>query len=179
MKTATRIATTAVLLGLWALLPAAAWAQAASGDAGAQPLPAWEQLTPAQREELVAPLRARWNDNPGERAHMLERARRWQAMPPEQRARAHRGMKRWEHMDPARRAEMRALFERTRDMPRQQRRETFALYHQMRRMTPEQRETLKQQWVRMTADERRAWMREHAPRHKLLIRFDEAGGAPD
>lgn len=127
------------------------------------PLPAWEQLTQAQRDELVAPMRERWNANPDERARMVERARRWHAMPPELRHRAHRGMKRWEHMDPAKRAEMQALFQRTRDMPRQQKRETYALYHAMRDMTPAQRDTLKQQWAAMTAEQRAQWMRDNAP----------------
>ena len=160
----------ALLLGLCALLSPLAGAQEPSGD-GAQPLPAWEQLTPAQRAELIAPLRERWNRNPDERAHMLERARRWQAMPPEERARAHRGMKRWEHMDPSKRAGLHALFERTRDMPREQRRETFALYHAMSKMTPEQREALKQEWLRMSPDERREWVRENVPR-RVRIRID-------
>lgn len=127
------------------------------------PLPAWERLTQTQRDELVAPMRERWDANPDERARMMERARRWHAMPPELRNRAHRGMKRWEHMDPAKRAEMQALFERTRDMPRQQKRETYALYHAMRDMTPAQRETLKQQWAAMTAEQRAQWMRDNAP----------------
>lgn len=127
------------------------------------PLPSWEQLTQAQRDELVAPMRERWNANPDERARMMERARRWHAMPPELRHRAHRGMKRWEHMDPAKRAEMQALFQRTRDMPRQQKRETYALYHAMRDMTPAQRDALKQQWATMTAEQRAQWMRDNAP----------------
>lgn len=160
-KTMTKALLTATLLGiaLLGVTPATALAQ----DASQPPLPAWEQLTQAQRDELVAPMRERWNANPDERARMLERARRWHAMPPELRDRAHRGMKRWEHMDPAKRAEMQALFERTRNMPVQQKRETFALYHAMRDMTPEQREALKQQWTAMTADERAQWMRDNAP----------------
>jgi hypothetical protein len=152
----------ALLLCAAALLPSGAHAQT-SRTTEAQALPAWEQLTPAQRDELIAPLRERWNSHPDERARMAERARRWHAMPPEQRGRAHRGMDRWERMGPAKRAEMQVLFERTRSMPRQQRHETFALYHAMRKMTPEQRETLKQQWRTMTPDQRKAWMREHMP----------------
>ena len=150
-----------VLLGATVLCvaPFAASAQAAA-DA---PLPAWEQLTQAQREELVAPMRERWNASPDERARMLERARRWHAMPPETRDRAHRGMKRWELMDPAKLAEMQALFERTRGMPDQQKRETFALFHAMRSMTPAQREALKLQWGAMTPEQRTQWMRENAP----------------
>jgi len=138
---------------------------------GPQALPPWEQLTPAQRELLVAPVRERWNASPDDRARMLERARRWQEMPPGQRARARRGMKRWEHMDPATRAGMRILFERTRGMSPQQRRETFALYHNMRRMTPEQREALRKRWAEMTPAQRQEWMREHAPR-RMRIRHE-------
>jgi hypothetical protein len=147
---------TALLLCAAALLASGAHAQTGR-TAEAQPLPAWEQLTPAQRDELIAPLRERWNSHPD------ERARRGHALPPEQRGRAHRGMDRWERMGPAKRAEMQVLFERTRSMPRQQRRETFALYHAMREMTPEQREALKQQWRKMTPEQRKAWMREHVP----------------
>ncbi len=155
----------ALLLGIAAWLPLSARAQE-SGDAAAQPLPAWDQLTPAQREELIAPLRERWNGNPDERARMLERARRWHAMPPEQRKRAHRGMHRWEHMDPVKRAQMRILFERTRDLPRAQRREAAVLFRVMLPMSPEEREQLKQRWQKMTPEERKAWIREHAPRRR-------------
>lgn len=154
------MATKTLLAGL---LLCAAFAPAFAQTAEPATLPAWEQLTQAQRDELVAPMRERWNANPDERTRMLERARRWHAMPPEMRSRAHRGMKRWEHMDPAKRTEMQALFERTRDMPKQQKRETFALYHAMRKMTPDQREALKQQWTSMTAEQRAQWMRDNAP----------------
>lgn len=160
MKSA--FATLLLCAGAW--LSPGADAQTVEQTRG-QSLPAWEQLTPAQRDELIAPLRDRWNSHPDERARMAERARRWHAMPPEQRGRAHRGMDRWERMSPAKRAEMRVLFERTRSMPRQQRRETFALYHAMRKMTPEQREALKQQWRTMTPEQRKAWVREHTPGH--------------
>ena len=148
------------------LFAVAGHAQLAVGQA-AEPrssLPAWEQLSQAQRDEIVAPLRERWNSNPDERQRMLERARRWHAMPPGERTRAHRGMHRWEAMDPARRAQMRALFERTRSMPRAQRREAMALFRVMLPMTPADREQLKQRWARMTPEQRKAWLREHAPR---------------
>src|SRR3546814_15294094 len=63
-----------------------------------QALPAWDQLTPTQREQLIAPTRERWNAEPAQRAELLERAQRWQQMSPEQRKHAHRGVKRWRHM---------------------------------------------------------------------------------
>ena len=108
--------------------------------------PAWEQLSTAERDLLTAPVRERWNSNPGERARMLEHARRWQAMTPEQRQRAHHGMKRWSHMDPEKRAEARALFGK------------------MRHMSPEQRKLLREQWHAMTPEQRKAWIEANPPR---------------
>ena len=84
-----------------ALLAAAGIAGAEQKASAAQPatapatqsaqatMPSWEQLTPAQRETLVAPLRERWNASAGERARMFRHAERWRAMTPEQRNRAH------------------------------------------------------------------------------------------
>ena len=109
------------------------------------PMPAWEQLTPAQRDALVAPLRERWNSNPGERARIYEHAQRWRTMTPEQRARARHGLHRWERMDPARREQMRALFER------------------MRALEPDQRRVLREQWHAMTPEQRRTWVQAHPP----------------
>ena len=55
-----RSATAALLLALATIaLPAAAQEH---GDAA---LPAWDQLSAAQREALIAPLRQRWDDHPG------------------------------------------------------------------------------------------------------------------
>lgn len=111
-------------------------------------LPSWEQLTPVQRELLIAPLRERWNANPGERARMYGHAERWRSMTPEQRARARRGLGHWEHMDPARRREMRALFEK------------------MRTMSPEQRKALRDQWHGMTQAQREAWVEANPPKDR-------------
>jgi hypothetical protein len=108
-------------------------------------MPAWEQLSPAQRELLVAPIRERWNANPDERARMYEHAQGWQSMTPEQRARARHGMHRWERMDPERREQMRALFEK------------------MRAMSPEQRKALRDQWRAMSPEQRRAWVQANPP----------------
>ncbi len=104
--------------------------------APAKPLPAWEQLTPAQREQLIAPVRERWNGQPEERQRMLDRAERWQQMTPDQRKQARHGMKRWEHMSPEQREQMRALYAKMRGMDETQR---AALKAQFRAMTPEQR----------------------------------------
>lgn len=117
-------------------------------EAPATPLPAWDQLSPAQRELLVAPVRERWNDNPDARARMYEHARRWQSMTPEQRQRARHGMQRWRHMDPEQRAQARALFDA------------------MRGMTPEQRQALRGQWKTMTPAQRREWVERNPPRER-------------
>lgn len=104
-------------------------------------LPAWEQLTPAQREQLIAPIRERWNSEPEQRQRMLERAQRWKQMTPEQRDRAHRGMKHWEHMSPEQRDQMRAL------------------YAKMRTLPPAERQALKERWRQMTPEQRSEWVK--------------------
>ena len=135
------------LLVALALAPAAALAQDANKPA-ATPLPAWDQLTPAQRELLIAPVRDRWNREPEDRPRMMERAQRWQALSPEQRAQARHGMKRFEGMNP------------------EQRRQARALYGRMKELTPEQRAALRDQWKKMTPEQREAWMQENAPRRR-------------
>ncbi|WP_027080684.1 DUF3106 domain-containing protein [Luteimonas mephitis] len=133
-------------LALALLLPCSALASPPqAGEDDARPMPAWEQLTQSQRDTLIAPMRARWNDNPEKRARMYEHARRWQDMTPEQRERAHRGMKRWRHMDPEQREQARALFQ------------------QMRGMSPEQRKELRDRWHGMTPEQRRQWVEQNPP----------------
>ena len=116
-----------------ALLPALAFAQQQSTTTQ---YPEWDQLSQAQRDAIIAPLRERWNANPGERAKMVERANRWQAMPRDQRDRAGHGMKRWEHMSPEQRVEARALFQAMRGLEKEQRKAFLA---EWRQKTPQQR----------------------------------------
>lgn len=126
---------------LLALLIAAAPAFATDPVAPAQAMPAWEQLTPAQREMLIAPVRERWNSaQPEDRTRMFDRAQRWQQMTPEQRQRARHGMQRWESMSP------------------EQREQTRALFAKMRTLDEPQRKALKARWRTMSAEERRAWV---------------------
>ncbi len=108
-------------------------------------LPEWDQLTPQQREVLVAPLRDRWNSDAGSRQRMLDHAQRWKDMSPQQREQARKGMRRFERMNPEQREQARALFMRMRGMP------------------PEQREQLRQQWKQMTPEQRQRWMDENRP----------------
>ncbi len=105
-----------------------------------QALPAWDQLTAAQREQLIAPTRERWNAAPDQRADLLDRAQPWQQMPPEQRKHAHRGVKRWKHMSPEQRSEARALYVR------------------MRSLVEAERHALKARWRAMTPEQQKAWV---------------------
>ena len=105
-----------------------------------QALPAWDKLTPEQREQLIAPVRDRWNADADQRARLLEHARRWQAMPPEQRARAHKGVRRWKHMSP------------------EQREQARALYSRMRGLDEAGRRALKARWREMTPAQQKAWV---------------------
>lgn len=116
------------------LAPAFAWAQDKPADAA--PLPEWDQLSSAQRADLIAPLRDRWNSNPEERARLYERASRWKAMPADARQRAHHGMQRWEKMSPAQREQAQALFHAMRGMDAGARKDFLATWHAM---TPQQR----------------------------------------
>ncbi len=121
----------------------------AAGDQSSNPatvsLPAWEHLTSAQREQLITPIRERWNAEPEKRQRMLDHAQRWHEMTPEQRKRAHHGMQRWQHMNPEQRTQMRALYDRMKSLP------------------PEQRRALKADWRQMTAEQRRAWVQANPP----------------
>ena len=122
-----------------------------AGHAGAQSAPApslpdWDKLTPQQREALVAPVRERWNADPGERARMLEHAQRWKSMTPEQRKQARKGMRRFEDMNPRQREEARVLFLRMKELP------------------PEQRRKLREDWKNMTPEQRHAWIQKNAPK---------------
>lgn len=136
---------------LLALCVAPAFAQSAPPA-----LPAWDQLTPTQREQLVAPLRERWNNaDAAQRQRMLGHAQRWQQLTPDQRRRAHRGLQRFQHMDPGQRAQMQALFAAIRPLPRERQREILA---QWRQMTPEQ----KQAWLKAHPAPPRAQPRPHS-----------------
>ena len=116
-----------------------------AADPTPPPLPTWEQLSPAQRELLLAPIRERWNSQPQDRQRMLDHAQRWQQMTPEQRQHARHGMQRWEHMDPAQREQMRALFAK------------------MRTLDEPGRAALKAQWRAMTPEQRAAWAKANPP----------------
>lgn len=135
--------------------------QAPAREQGPPP-PQWEQLTPAQREMVIAVLRDRWNDNPQERARMLKHAERWKAMTPEQRRSAKHGMDRWAGMKPEERQRMRAL------------------YDHARQLSPEERAALREKLKTMTPEQRRAWMREQRELRQRRAPGDVPGrAAPD
>lgn len=121
-----------LLLATLALAPTTALAQDAKADA----MPAWDQLTPAQRELLIAPVRDRWNREPEKRERFMEYAKRWKAMPQPQRERARHGMQRWEGMTPEQREQARALFHAVRGLDKDARGEFMEKWRQM---TPQQR----------------------------------------
>lgn len=129
---------------LIALLLATAALPASAKDAPPA-LPEWDQLEPAQREQLIAPLRDRWNADPGQRGKLLDRARRWQQLTPEERRHAHRGLDRWKHMSP------------------EQREEAKALYARMRQLDDRGRAALKRQWKAMDPEQRKAWAEANRP----------------
>ena len=122
------------------LLLAPAFAMAQNKPVSPAPLPEWDQLSSAQRDVLIAPLRDRWNNSPDERARLYERARRWKTMPVDARQRAHHGMQRWERMSPEQRQHAKSLFHAMRDMDKSERKAFLEKWHAM---TPQQRD----EWV--------------------------------
>lgn len=152
-------------LGVCALLAPCAGVLAASPVAqGARPTttapavpPEWERLTVEQREAVIAVLRDRWNANPGQRARMLEHAKRWQTMTPEQRRLAERGLSRWSRMSPEERAKARERF-----------------HARSGGMTSEQRRTLRETLREMTPEQRREWLRRKRAEHHNSAPADTA-----
>lgn len=136
-----RLPSNPVLLGV-ALLALAGTVRAAP-PAVDTPLPAWEQLTPAQREQLIAPIRDRWNAEPAQRRRMLNHAQRWQSLTPEQRQHARRGVKRWQQMDSEDREQMRMVFDHLHAMPEAE------------------RAVFMRKWRAMSAEQKRAWLQAH------------------
>lgn len=137
----TLLALGAVALPAWAQRPARPAAESAG-----QPLPEWDQLSPAQRDAMIAVLRDRWNADPRGRARMLRHAERWSELTPEQRRGARHGRDRLEQMTPEERAKARAAYER------------------MRAMSPEDRRALRETLRQMTPEERAEWFRREAER---------------
>lgn len=107
------------------------------------PLPAWEDLSPAQRELLIAPIRERWNTEPAQRPRMLAHAERWKTLTPEQRRRARHGVHRWQQMDPEERTRMRAVFAHLRTLPEAERSAFMA------------------RWRAMSDEQKRSWAQAH------------------
>lgn len=133
--------TFSLLFATCAFAPWVASAQEAATPA--QAMPAWEQLTPAQRELLIAPVRDRWNREPDKRPQFMAYAQRWKTMPAPQQDRARRGIDRWEGMSPEQREHARAMF------------------HAMRGMDKEARHAFMAQWRQMTPQQRNEWLRTH------------------
>lgn len=137
------------LLLIVVLLFAPMSAMAQDHPATTTSLPDWDQLTSAQRDELIAPLRDRWNRSPEDRSRLIERARRWTSMPPDTRQRAHHGMQRWEKMSPEQRLHAKALF------------------HALRRMDSAERKAFLAKWHEMPPQQRSEWVEAHpAPQRR-------------
>ena len=126
-----------------ALLLAPILAMAQVKPATDAPMPEWDQLTSAQRNDLIAPLRDRWNNSPEERTRLYTRATRWKVMPADARERAHDGMQRWDKMSPEQRLQAQALF------------------LAMRRMDAGERKTFLAKWHAMNPKQRNEWITAH------------------
>lgn len=117
-----------------------------SRESTREPLPEWNDLSRAQREQLSAPIRDRWNNSSqDERAGMLRHASRWQRMSPEDRERASQGVNRWQDLPPDKRYEMRAL------------------YHKLDTLSETERDAFRRRWRAMSEQQRREWVQANPP----------------
>ena len=109
-------------------------------------LPAWDKLSPAQREALSTPIRERWNQAGYEqRLRWLRQAERWQHLSADERQRVRQGMRRFRDASPATREQLRGVFENLSKLP------------------PEERRELREKFRSLSPAQRRAWMEAGGP----------------
>ena len=110
----------------------------AAGLAAAAP-PAWEALTPAQRQAL-APLQRDWPAiEPGRKDKWIELASRFPSMTPDERLRMQARMTEWARMTPDERTRARLQFQETRQLPSDEKQARWEAYQAL---TEEERKTL-------------------------------------
>jgi len=102
-------------------------------------VPAWNELSDKQREQL-APLADQWDGLSASRRvralERLERRERWESMTPEQREKLRKGARNFRDLPPELREKMRASMQAMRALPEDERRQLWEVW---RSRTPEQR----------------------------------------
>lgn len=102
-------------------------------------VPAWNELSPAQREKL-ATMAEQWDTMPASRRvralEHLERKARWEAMTPEEREKIREGARNFRDLPPELREKMRISMATMRGLPEDERKRLFAIW---RGMDPAQR----------------------------------------
>ena len=97
-------------------------------------VPAWNDLSPAQREQL-APMAQHWDTMPASRRvralERLERKARWEAMTPEERERIREGARNFRDLPPELKEKMRTSMATMRALPEAERKQLFALWRGM------------------------------------------------
>lgn len=120
----------AALLWLFALAPA----QAATR---------WEQLSPAQQQQLE-PVRQDWATLPGEKQDRLARgAERWLLLDPEQREHARARLERWQRLSPEERRQLRERRDHYRKLKPEQRERLRERAEKFRSLPPEEQERIR------------------------------------
>jgi hypothetical protein len=108
-------------------------------------VPAWKQLSPAQRRDL-ARLADRWDTMPASRrVAILERWQRWQSIPPEQRETLRRGERNFQSMPAPLRAQMRRSLAAVAELP------------------PAEQRRLRATWRSLSPELRREWLERGGP----------------
>ncbi len=155
---------------LGAVLALAALPLAAQpGDASAVAIP-YASLSATEREQLQ-PFAKDWDTLPPQRQERLRRAAaRWAQMPPEQRAQMQERFRRWQALKPEERAALRERFRTFRSMPPEQQDRVRRGVERFRRLPPEERARMREEFARMSPDERRAFLQGAGNERRALAR---------
>ncbi|MDO9372579.1 MAG: DUF3106 domain-containing protein [Gammaproteobacteria bacterium] len=78
----------------------------------------------------------------------------------------HKGAKRWQEMTPEQRTQAREHFQRFRQLPPEEQTRIRDRYQHFKKLPPEQRKELREQWEKMSPEERKA-LRKKRSEHRM------------
>ncbi len=139
----------------------------------------YASLSATEREQLQ-PFAKDWDTLPPQRQARLRRAAaRWAQMPSEQRAQMQERFQRWQALKPEERAALRERFRAFRAMPAEQQDRVRRGVERFRHLPPEERARMREEFRRMSPDERRAFLQGAGNERRALARERWLSSIPD
>jgi Protein of unknown function (DUF3106) len=126
---------------------------------------AWSELS-ADQQQLLSRFEQRWSQLPPRRQMILERSsRRWLKMTPEQRVAMTESFEKFHHLNDQERGRIKERMTHFQDLSPEEQQKLRDSYGEFRRLSDERRKQLKEQWERLSPEEREAWRRRYQQRH--------------